>query len=121
MAFTGQAKADYQREYMRRRRAGIVRPGKTDEETEALKAEIVALKAKLAEALTLRWGNHGWGDGRYFSEASTIAGGYGIHWTATDKPRGGGEKQSLPIEAPAGFVAHYSPWGKGNRRRRTWI
>jgi hypothetical protein len=50
MAFTGQAKADYMRDYMRRRRAGLVRPSKTDKETEALKAEIEALKAELAAA-----------------------------------------------------------------------
>jgi hypothetical protein len=118
MAFTGQAKADYQREYMRRRRDALkltaVRPGKTDAETEALKAEIAALKVKLAEALTLQWGNHGMGDNRFFSSASTIAGSYCVHWTATNKSRGGGEKK--PIPEGESFEAKFSPWGKNNRR-----
>jgi ribosomal protein S20 len=55
MAIKGQAKADYMRDYMRRRRealkAGVdspVRPGKTDAEMEALKAENADLKAALA-------------------------------------------------------------------------
>lgn len=55
MAIKGQAKADYMRDYMRRRRDALkaggetaVRPGKTDEEVEALRAENAELKAELA-------------------------------------------------------------------------
>ena len=129
MAITGQAKADYMRDYMRRRRdalkAGAVRPGKTDAEVEALKAENEKLKAQLAAAhaeiwtlKTLKWGHGSFGDGRYFSKAEPDAGAYLIHWHTLHKPRGGGEWRQLPIEAES-FEASFSPWGKNNRRKKT--
>jgi hypothetical protein len=163
MAITGQAKADYMRDYMRRRRAtpkADVRPGKTDEDLEALKAELAAVEGPLALAMetikmlkasnkrlrngegeeepsdeierlkaelatanaeiwtlkTLKWGNHPFGDNQYLSMAETDAGAYRVVWTATNKPRGGGEKRLLPTEGES-FEADFSPRGKDGRRR----
>jgi hypothetical protein len=123
MAITGQAKADYQREYMRRRREALkagVRPGKTDTGMEALTAENTALKAELAAAKaeiwtlkTLCWGHHGLGDGRYSSMAEPLAGAYGILWVERR------EKNPLHADAIEGFKANFSPWGKNKRRKKT--
>jgi hypothetical protein len=98
---------------------GAVKPGATGAaqlEIEELKAKLAAANAKIATLLTLQWDYRDIGDGRYFSQASTLAGDYAVYWTALNKPRGGGENRRRPLPEGESFEASFSPWGKNNRR-----